>query len=140
MKCHNVKDKSIIIFQQVYDGRVVTIFNQPDTPNLYGFSIVDEKYRNKQKYTTWDCLLLDKESLIKICDFIKNQQYLIQSLYVKCNCFSELLEVSDLNNIIYLTIWDNYFSRYNKKIFKSDAWLLYDEAQEFANTLLSKLS
>ena len=107
---------------------------------MYGISIVNAKYSHIEKYTTWDCILLKKDDLIKVCNYMKDSKNYSNPLYVKCTCFSEVLEVSELDKEVYLSLWDNYFSRYNKKIFKSEIWFSYNDAKNFANDILAKIS
>ena len=129
-----------ILIQEEIEDRVLTIFNNDDTPTLYGVSIVSKEFKNKEKYTTWDCILLRKESLLTICNALLNPPAEGNSIFEKCSCFSEMLELSVLDNTIYLNIWDNYFSRYNKKIFKSEIWFDFETAKILADNIINKLS
>lgn len=129
-----------IIAQQIVDDRIITIFNDNLSPNLYGISILNKKYQNKLKYVTWDCILLKKASLLTICNGLLNPPAEDNSIFERCSCFSEMLELSVLDNTIYLNIWDNYFSRYNKKIFKSEIWFDFETAKIFADNIINKLS
>lgn len=129
-----------IIAQQIVDDRIITIFNDNLSPDLYGISILNKKYQNKLKYITWDCILLKKESLLTICNGLLNPPTEDNSIFEKCSCFSEMLELSVLDNTIYLNIWDNYFSRYNKKIFKSEIWFDFETAKILADNIINKLS
>ena len=129
-----------IIAQQIVDDRIITIFNDDSSPDLYGISILNKKYQNKLKYVTWDCILLRKVSLLNICNGLLNPPAEDNSIFEKCSCFSEMLELSVLDNTIYLNIWDNYFSRYNKKIFKSEIWFDFGTAKILADNIINKLS
>ena len=129
-----------IIAQQIVDDRIITIFNDDSSPNLYGISILNKKYQNKLKYVTWDCILLKKASLLNICNGLLNPPAEDNSIFEKCSCFSEMLELSVLDSTIYLNIWDNYFSRYNKKIFKSEIWFDFETAKILADNIINKLS
>lgn len=128
-----------ILIQVEIEDRVLTIFNNDDTPELYGISIVSKKFKNRKKYTTWDCILLKKESILKLCDYLNNPFAYNDSIYLKCTCFSELLELSELDNLIYFNIWDNYFTRYNKKIFKPEIWFDLEMAKKLSNDIKGKL-
>jgi len=129
-----------IIAQQIVDDRIITIFNDDLSSDLYGISILNKKYQNRLKYITWDCILLRKGSLLNICNGLLNPPAEGNSIFEKCSCFSEMLELSVLDDTIYLNIWDNYFSRYNKKIFKSEIWFDFETAKTFANSIIDKLS
>ena len=129
-----------IIAQQIVDDRIITISNDDLSSDLYGISILNKKYQNKLKYVTWDCILLRKGSLLTICNGLLNPPAEGNSIFEKCSCFSEMLELSVLDDTIYLNIWDNYFSRYNKKIFKSEIWFDFETAKTFANSIIDKLS
>ena len=129
-----------IIAQQIVDDRIITISNDDLSSDLYGISILNKKYQNKLKYVTWDCILLRKGSLLTICNGLLNPPTEGNSIFEKCSCFSEMLELSVLDDTIYLNIWDNYFSRYNKKIFKSEIWFDFETAKTFANSIIDKLS
>jgi hypothetical protein len=129
-----------IIAQQIVDDRIITIFNDDLSSDLYGISILNKKYQNRLKYITWDCILLRKGSLLNICNGLLNPPAEENSIFEKCSCFSEMLELSVLDDTIYLNIWDNYFSKYNKKIFKSEIWFDFETAKTFANSIIDKLS
>lgn len=130
---------SNILAQQIVDDRVITIFNDNETPHLYGISIVNKKYINKLKYTTWDCILLRETSMLTLCNNLLEPPSEDKSVFLKCSCFSEMLEISTLDDMIYLNIWDNYFSRYNKKVFKPEIWFDYKTAEKFAGDIIDKL-
>lgn len=134
-----VDNSANILIQVEIEDRVLTIFNNDDTPELYGISIVSKKFKNRKKYTTWDCILLKKESILKLCDYLNNPFVYNGSIYLKCTCFSELLELSELDNLIYLNIWDNYFTRYNKKIFKSEIWFDLEMSKKLADDIKGKI-
>lgn len=105
-------------FQSEYNNDVIILRLDASTPDLLGFTILDNKRKNKLK--DWEHILLTKEE-------IKNKflPALLDadgsSFFVECNCGSEIIRIVYDNELdeFDFDIFDNYFCTTKKGVLDS---------------------
>lgn len=75
----------------------------PDEPWV-GVTIIDHKSLKKRK--GWQHILLEKEPLTKLRDYISQPPYNAIG-YFECRCTSEILRIVHEDNFFYVDIFDN---------------------------------
>lgn len=129
---------SDILYQYTADNVTLTITKDSLHNPLYGFTLTDSK-TTKKKYTCYDLLLFKKKAMKDICWYLTTHKK--QNFYIHCDCYTELLELSVLDDNLYITIWDNYFYKYilGRKPFKSEMVLSLKQAEELGVELKEML-
>lgn len=104
----------------------------------FGFTILKNKYLKKKKLLNFEHVLISKDDLKKLKDFI-NIPDRESSLYIECQCHSEILRVGYDDNYkeFYFDIFDNYALKLKRGI-DTFTSIPEEQAREFVK-LLDKL-
>lgn len=129
---------SDILFQYTVNSVTLSVTKDSLHNPLYGFTLTDSK-TTKKKYTCYDLLLFKKKAMKDICWYLTTHKK--QNFYIHCDCHAELLELSVIENELFITIWDNYFYKYTlkRKPFKSEMVLSLEQAEELGQKLKEML-
>lgn len=117
------------------DDDVLYFVFRKDEPWL-GVTILSSKALKKRK--GWEHLLLRKETVIRLRDYISHPPY-NEIGYFECNCTSEILRVVYEDNFFYVDIFDNHALKLKSGI-KTSASFHEKDAPELEKILNNMLN
>ena len=138
-----VLDKQVVVAQISDVDATLTLSKDTEYP-MYGVSIVKNKYKNKEKFIKLDMVLLGKKAIESLVGWYNlgvgcGESKWDTPLYLRCECLSELLEIvyDKDEHCFYANIWDNYFLRYNKRVFASCIQFKIDDLRHIVESIVS---
>ena len=118
------------------DDDILYFVFHKDEPWL-GVTILSSKALKKRK--GWEHLLLRKETVLRLRDYISHPHHNNEIGYFECNCTSEILRVVYEDNFFYVDIFDNYALKLKSGI-KTSASFHEKDAPELEKILNNMLS
>ena len=118
------------------DNNVLYFVFHKDEPWL-GVTILSSKALKKRK--GWEHLLLRKETVLRLRDYISHPHHNNEIGYFECNCTSEILRVVYEKNFFYVDIFDNHALKLKSGIKTSASFNEKDapELEKILNNILN---
>ena len=118
------------------DDDILYFVFRKDEPWL-GVTILSSKALKKRK--GWEHLLLRKETVLRLRDYISHPHHNNEIGYFECNCTSEILRVVYEDNFFYVDIFDNHALKLKSGIKTSTSFNEKDapELEKILNNMLN---
>ena len=142
-RCTNIG--SISILGSLTNESTTLTFTKDLSTSFFGVSIVRNKYAKDPRITKQDMVILDAAKIEKIKNWILNinpkDSESFEELFVRCDCFSELLDFNYYadEDKLYVTFYDNYFLKtWKTKKYFYEFYTDLETFKSFAKDCLAK--